>query len=554
MHTGRGWALQEIGRSEEAEQAFRRAIELDPADANAAFSLGNMLRARGQPKEAEEHFLRARDVLPDDSRIHNNLGIVLWETGRLQEAEASYLRALELNPEYANAHSNLGSVLLDQGKPSDAEASCRRALEIQPEFASAHYNLGNALRDQGRLDEAEASYRAALDLKPDFTSAHHNLGDALRDSDRAEEAVASYRRALQLVPGSAGTNIDLGTALQAQGKLDEAEASYRRALQIEPNHGLGHYNLALLLLLRGELAEGWAEHEWRWRTRQMRRFERRFPQPQWDGRDLAGGTILLHAEQGMGDAIQFVRYASFVASKAGRVILECKPVLADLLRSVDGIDEVVASGSDLPSFDVHCPLLSLPRLHGTTLETIPALPQYIAPNPAKVSAWAKRLDGPDLKVGLVWAGNPKHLNDRNRSLDAKYLQGFAEMGSSFFSLQVGARSADLETLSVPSAITDLAPHLTDYGETAAAIANLDLVICVDTSVAHLAGALGKPVWVLLPYVPDWRWLLEREDSLWYASARLYRQDVSRDWQPVLDRIRTDLRSLSAGDRPERAKF
>ena len=265
-------------------------------------------------------------------------------------------------------------------------------------------------------------------------------------------------------------------------------------------------------------------------------YKRKLSERKWDGGDQKGVTILLHAEQGFGDAIQFVRYASFAASKAGRVILECKPALVDILRTVDGVDEAVARGSDLPPFDVHCPLLSLPHLHGTILETIPERPQYLTPDVEKVSAWAKRLDGPGLKVGLAWAGNPKHLNDRNRSLEARHLQDFAEMGPSFFSLQVGARAADLESLTNRSSITDLAPLLTDYSETAAAIASLDLVICVDTSVAHLAGALGKPVWNLLPFGGEWRWLFQREDTPWYPTMRLFRQPILGDWRPVFQRL------------------
>lgn len=521
LHSHRALALLEMGKLEEAEDAARRAINLNPG-----YAVG-----------------------------HNNLGIILRARGNLKDAAASYRDALALKPDYLKAHNNLGDLLLRRRRYAEAEESYRQALELDPDSAEAYNSLGAVLWEEGKLDEAESVLRCAMDLNPDFARAYNNLGNVQRDQGNPKDAEASLRRAVELGPDKAKPHRNLANVLLDQLRLEEAEVAYRRAMELDPADAESRYSLALVQLLRGEYGEGLALHEWRWRTKQMRRYKRRLSQPQWDGEDIEGRTILLHAEQGFGDAIQFVRYASFVASKAGRVILECKPVLADLLRSVDGIDEVVASGSGLPAFDVHCPLLSLPRLHGTTLETIPALPQYVTPDPEKAAAWAKRLDGPDLKVGLVWAGNPKHLNDRNRSLGLSQFEVIAEIaGASFYSLQVGARADDLDSLPSPNVITDLAPLLSDYSETAAAIANLDLVICVDTSVAHLAGALGKPVWVLLPYVPDWRWLLEREDNPWYASARLYRQDASRDWRPVLDRIRTDLRSLSAGDRPERAKF
>ena len=268
-----------------------------------------------------------------------------------------------------------------------------------------------------------------------------------------------------------------------------------------------------------------------------------------DGADLKERTILLHAEQGLGDTIQFIRYASFAASRGARVVVECPATLVDLLQGVEGIDSLVTRGSELPPFDLHCPLLSLPKVHGTTLETIPSQEHYLTPDPQKVAEWAKRIDQPGPKVGLVWAGSPTHKNDRNRSLGASHLQHLVDAsGVSFVSLQVGARTSDIATLSDPEAITDLAPFLTDFSETAAAIANLDLVVCVDTAVAHLAGALGKPVWVMLPYSPDWRWFVERSDSPWYPTMKLYRQERPGAWLPVLDRIRVDLLTQTAGRR------
>ncbi|MCH8183661.1 MAG: tetratricopeptide repeat protein [Proteobacteria bacterium] len=540
-----GLARYRAGRHAEAADLIGRAIAIDNDDPAMHTHRALVLQVLGKLKEAEDSARRAIDLKPDYAVGHNNLGIILRARGKLKNAVASYRDALALKPDYLKAHNNLGDVLRKLERFAEAEDSYRQALQLDPDSAEAHSSLGAVLWRLGKLDEAEAALRRAMDLRPNFGRAYDNLGNVLRDLGNLKDAEASLRRAVALRPKSSKSCRNLANVLADQLRLNEAETVYRRAMELDPDDAEPCYSLALLLLLRGEFSEGWALHEERWRTQQMRRYKRKLSKPQWDGGDLKGGTILLHAEQGFGDAIQFVRYASFAASKAGRVILECKPALVDILRTVDGVDEAVARGSDLPPFDVHCPLLSLPHLHGTILETIPERPQYLTPDVEKVSAWAKRLDGPGLKVGLAWAGNPKHLNDRNRSLDARHLQDFAEMGPSFFSLQVGARAADLESLTNRSSITDLAPLLTDYSETAAAIASLDLVICVDTSVAHLAGALGKPVWIMLPYLPDWRWLLEREDSPWYPSAKLYRQETPGDWRPVLDRIRADLRTRSA---------
>ena len=384
----------------------------------------------------------------------------------------------------------------------------------------------------------------ALADAPDDPDALHDLGKAhTQDGDHAA-AARLIERAIELDSGDDPLkHNNLGTVFRRLGKLTESEASYRRALRIAPDYAYAHYHLWLTLLLRGKYREGWEEHEWRSRPDQLR-IAKRFPAAAlWEGEDLHGRTIVLLAEEGYGDTIQFVRYASFVASKGGRVVLACPSPLARLLASVEGVQAVVTRGSQLPKFDLHCPLMSLPRLHGTTLESIPTKGRYITPAPKKVLDWKKRIGGAGLKVGVVWAGNPGQSNDMNRSLSAFHLPDLVyASGPRFFSLQVGARTSDLARV-FNRDVVDLAPFLTDFSETAAAIANLDLVIAVDTSTAHLAAALGKPVWVLLSYVPDWRWLTEGDCSPWYPTMRLYRQETMGAWQPVLDQVRADLMAL-----------
>ena len=394
-----------------------------------------------------------------------------------------------------------------------SEAGLRRALALKPDYAEAHNNLGGALSAQGNLDEAVACYRRALALKPDYAEAHNNLGGALSDL----------------------------------AKFDEALACYRRALRLKPDYAEAHWNQALLTLLTGDFERGWAEYEWRWKTKQLH-FERRtFSQPRWDGQPLAGRTILLHAEQGLGDTIQFVRYVSLVKVRGGRVVVECQPPLLPLLADCPGIDQVVARGNPLPAFDVQAPLLSLPGILGTTLDSIPDRVPYLRADPELAQAWRKRLEALDgFKVGIVWQGNPPFKGDRQRSIPLRQYEALARVeGVQLVSLQKGAGADQLGKLAASFPVLDLGEQLETFSDTAAVLKNLDLLISSCTSVPHLAGALGVPVWLALPFVPDWRWLLEREDSPWYPHHRLFRQSRPGDWSEVFERIAGALRGLVA---------
>jgi tetratricopeptide (TPR) repeat protein len=368
--------------------------------------------------------------------------------------------------------------------------------------AEGHNTLGNALQEQGRLEEAEQCYRTAIRLKPRLGEAHYNLGNAAR----------------------------------AGGRLAEARAGYERTIALEPRHAKAHWNRSLLLLAAGEFEEGWEEFEWRWRKPDTP--PRQFPQPLWDGSRLEGRGILLHAEQGLGDTIQFIRYAKLVEQAGGKVCFECPRQLAPLLESVEGIDILVEAGSALLGFDVHAPLASLPRLFGTTAARIPAGVPYLRVGEAFAEKWRRRLEGTGgPRIGLVWAGNPQHPEDRLRSLRLEAFEPLAAtQGVSWYSLQFGASASQAAHPPGGMNLVDLGPETEDFRDAAAAIQQLDLVISVDTAMAHLAGALARPVWVLLGYVPDWRWLLDRSDSPWYPSMRLFRQPRPGDWEAVIEAV------------------
>lgn len=564
-----------------AEGAYRDVLALAPDHANTQYNLAVVLKAQGKLDEAIAQYERTLIVKPDSAKAHNNLGIILAGRGRLDEAAAHYEKALAINPDYANAHYNLANILKDRnrldeaaahlgravaiqpgdaeahnnlgivlqelGRPGEAAAHYERAIALRADYAEARNNLGTALKDLGRPDEATACYEKALALKPDYADAHYNLGHILSEQDKIDEAVPRYELAVAIDPGHAKAHNNLGFVLQQQGRLDEAAVRYQRAQTLEPDYADAHWNESLLRLLRGDFPMGWQKYEWRWRRKETP--PRVFAEPLWKGGDLAGQTILLHAEQGFGDAMQFIRYAPLVKKRAARLVVECQPELLRLFAGVSGMDQLVARGGVLPPFDCHAPLLSLPGLLGTSLETIPTDGPYLRAEPDLVQAWREKLARRSgLNVGLVWRGNPNHSNDRKRSIAVEAMAALCAVADvNWVSLQADPRPDEMEFLS-RTGIEDSARSLGDWADTAALVSALDLVMTVDTGVAHLAGALGKPVWVLLPFAPDWRWLLDRDDSPWYPSLRLYRQHNPGDWSPVLSRVTQELERSVRADR------
>lgn len=545
------------GRLDQASALYLQALEADPNDVDALHLLGLVRRQQGDPLAAIALIEKAIAVKPGFSDAHRNRGDILRDLGRLSEAEASFREALRLQPAYVAAHNNLAVTLRDLGRPAEAEAACREALRLRPDYPEAHNNLGVILRDLDRLVEAEASFREAVRQRPDYVEAHSNLGATLRDLGRPAEAAASHRAALWARGSYAEAHCNLGNALRDLNHLAEAEASFREALRLRPDYADAHNSLALLLLSAGRLEEGWEEYEWRWKTRHLAAGARQFAAPRWNGEAIGNRVILLYAEQGLGDTLQFCRYVPPIAAGAG-VVFEVQAPLVRLLSRLPGVREVVARGRRLPPFDLQCPLLSLPRAVGTRLDTIPADIPYLTADPADMAAWRQRLGRLDgLRVGLVWAGG-RRLNqlelapiDRRRSIALAAMAPFADVpGISLVSLQKGEPAAQAADPPRGMALHDFTADLQDFADTAALVANLDLVISVDTAVAHLAGGLGIPVWLLNRFDTDWRWLLDRDDNPWYPQLRQFRQPSPGDWDSVIREARDALRRLAAGDRDQ----
>ncbi len=484
-----------------AAELYRRALRGRPAEPEIWYRLGLALRRAGRTAEAAECLEKATLLAPDRADYEVERGIALHELGRRDEASAAYRAALRRDGDNVSALTNLGVALLEENAPETALEPLARAAELAPTDAAAQINFGAALHRLGRIAEAIAAFETAIAAEPGNAEAWSNLGVALQDELRIEDALAAHRRAVALAP--------------AEARL--------------------HWNLAVCLLLAGDYPAGFAEYEWR--RALPDRAPRRFPGAEWRGEDPAGRTILVHAEQGIGDAIQFARYVPQLAARGARIIVAAHTALAPVLATLEGAAEIVAGNASPPPYDLQVPLLSLPHLFATTFADLPAEVPYLAAPPGTPAPLPPR--SATTRIGLVWAGNPNHPNDRNRSLPFAALTPLFDLENvEWISLQVGSRAGEATATGRP--LLDLAPQLASFAETAAAIAALDLVLSVDTAVAHLAGAMARPVWLMLPYAPDWRWLVGRDDSPWYPTMRLFRQDVPGDWSRVVGAVRTAL--------------
>ena len=480
----------------------------------------------GRHAAAEALYRGIISAEPDNGQALYLHGLLLLDTGRASEAVPQLRRAVELRRGDVATLVNLGRALLAAGRPDETLRVADRLLSISPDHAEATFLRGTALNALGDAERAVDALRLAIERDPRNAAAWLNLGNAYADTDQLEAAERHCRKAVHLAPDLAEAHASLGFILTSLGRLDEAIAACDAAIALRPDFAQAHWNQAVAALLAGDFALGFSKYEWRKRHDRFRHDFINLPGPQWDGSDPAGRTILVHAEQGFGDTIQFARYLPRIGS---HVVLCCDRPLVPLLAQLHGVD-VVAKDAAIPAYDCWIDQMSLPRVFATRLETIPAAEGYLRAEP-----WSGALpDG--FKVGLAWAGNPAHSNDRRRSMPANTMQRIlAVPGVSFISLQVGVRAGDFPLSS---------PRLVDFAETASLIAALDLAITVDTAVAHVAGALGKPAWVMLPYAPDWRWLLERSDSPWYSSLRLFRQPVPGDWDAVTREIAGELARLA----------
>lgn len=527
--------LRATGQAHAAETLCRQALTMFPGHHGLANLLAVLCHETGNLSES---LTLARAILESD---HHNvpalmtLGHVLRRQDRHEQAAIPLALAVHLAPDNGAAHFELALCQDRNGDHALAETSYRRALTTLPDHGPARNNLGNLLMRRGALAEAEGCFREAIARHPGMAAAHFNLANLMRLQDAPESAIRAYRRALAAQPDHLPALINLAEAHRDLGQLDKAEAALRHALALAPDHPEAHFNLSQILLLRGRFTEGWREYEWRLKAGQAHRPP--FAQPRWCGENAAGRWLLIHAEQGLGDTIQMLRFLPQIRSRGVRIILETPPALTRLCRQGNLADKVIALGDPLPPFDLHLPIMSLPSLladHGPV-----AAPPYLAADPAEIREWQERLGTiPEAKIGVVWAGSPTHADDHRRSISAATLLSAVRHDDlHLFALQKAPRATDRSFLAAADmAVTDLSAALTDLAATAAIITALDLVVAVDTSTAHLAAALGKPVWLLLPFAPDWRWRSDEDGTPWYPTMRLFRQRRPGDWESVLSAV------------------
>jgi tetratricopeptide (TPR) repeat protein len=587
-YSNRGNALRELGKPEAAIADYDRAIAIRRDYAEAYNNRGNALRELGQLDAAIADYSKAIVIRPAYAQAHNNRGLALHAMKNFDAAIADYNKAIASKPDFAEAYNNRALAHRELRQLEAALADLGKAVAVKADYAEAYYNRGNALRELKQFEAATADYGKAVALKPDYAEAYNNRGLAQRELMQLDAAMADFGKAIALKPDLAETYFNRGNALRELNKskaalvdyamavsvrpdyaeaynnrgvafkdlkqLDAAIGAFDAAIALEPDHAAAQWNKALVLLLRGDFAAGFELYEWRWKNRNLNAAPRPFARPLWLGEEpLEGKTILLYAEQGLGDTIQFCRYASLLARAGAQVIFHVPPPLVGLLKSLEGASQVLAEGEPLPDFDYHCPLMSLPLAFKTVLASIPDPSPYLHADPARMRVWQARIgERKNLKVGVVWNGGfrPNQpeiwaVNERrNISLEA-FARALREVEVDFFSLQKGdpaeSEIRGREAQYWPRGnFHNFASDIADFSDTAALVANLDLVVSVDTSTAHLAAALGKPTWILSRFDGCWRWLLEREDSPWYRSVRLYRQDDSQSWEPVLSRVAADL--------------
>jgi len=555
-HYNLGVLLHNLERFDEAEACYLHALTLHPIYAEVHNNLGNLHQQLERFAEAEACYQRALYIRQEYAEVRYNLGILLHRQKRLAEAEVCYRHALFIRPGYAEAHNNLANLLQEINRFIEAEASYQIALSICPAYAEAHYNLGNLLHELKRFSEAEVCYQRALALRPDYAKADNNLGIMLQTLKRFPEAEACYTHALSIYSDNTEIQNNMGVLLKGLKRFSEAEVCFQNALLIRPDYVDAKWNLSLLLLYLGKFNEAWPLFETRYDLNLKQSLYTSPPVSchQWQGEDLGGKSIIIWPEQGFGDEIQFIRYLPLLkALGVTQMTLVCKSALKPLfLNSAARYAQIFAEpeAGQLEHHDFWTRPLSLPLYFKTTLDTIPAKLPYLATDAKRVRLWMRRLPREGFKVGLVWKGDAGHRNDANRSLSglASLAPLWLAAGVAFISLQKGRGEKEASTPIPGQPILHFGSDIVDFSDTAAIVSQLDLVICVDTAIAHLAGALGKPCWVLLPYIDtDWRWLDDREDSPWYPRVmRLFRQTEIDNWEEVVDRVSCALINLIGG--------
>lgn len=539
-----GAALEGLGRIDEAITAFQKALKVQVTLAQAHYNLARQLLSKGQETAAETHFTNVVTLSPNHVPSHLALARIAHAKKFFSAAENHCRTALAAEPENQDACIGLANALAEQGLYAEARPLYEK-IKGKSDISAIYYNIGLCEQHIGNPGNAEAAYRRAIELAPDARMAYHNLGIVLMEARRISEALAAFKTALELDPTVADIYVNISSAYQSQRQYEKALTYLNQGYKCDPKNPDIHWNRALALLAMGRLAEAWEDYEWRWDIKMLSKHKRNLARPQWRGEIALGSSLLIHTEQGLGDSLNFIRYATLAAQRCLRVHVLCQPPLTKLFASVEGIASVIPEeeGKELPPYDLHIPLLSLPGVFRTSLETIPANVPYIHPAPDRIAAWKDIIGhSRELKVGLVWAGGTYFKNDRERSCTLSMFAPLATIpGVHFYSLQKGPAADQCQTPPEGMNLEDLSPLLEDFSETAAAISCLDLVISVDTAVAHLTGAIAKPVWTLLAYANDWRWLEHREDSPWYPTMRLFRQASPGAWEEVFEQVKNALR-------------
>jgi len=545
-HTNRGNILVPLGRIDEAIACYEQALALSPDHLEAHINLGSALQLTDEHVLALASFDTVLALDPKHAEAHHRRGKVLRELKRNDEALAALQHAIVLKPDAAQFRCTLGSLVQAMGNLQGALDCFDAALAIDDSNLAVHNDRGIVLQRLRRFDEALACFEMILERDPDHSEAALNRANVLQRLLRVDEALAAYDAIAARKGEDASIWNNRGNAYEELGRFEEAKACFDAAIALNPDYAIAHWNLSLLNLQYGHLGDGWRGYEWRWQNESLScyREKREFLEPNWLGQEsLEGKTILLFAEQGLGDSLQFCRYVPLVKARGARVVLEVQGPLTGLLAGLDGVDQILRRGDPLPPFDYQCSLMSLPLAFGTEVDTIPAPAHYLAADPERVAAWRERL-GPQTRprVGLAWSGNPLHNNDHNRSIALSHLAPLLALDCEFVSLQKEHREEDVAVLDA-AGVRRMDAHIGDFADTAALCELMDVVVSVDTSIAHLAGAVGRPLWVLLPHVADWRWLTERSDSPWYPGARLFRQSKAGGWDSVIAEVQAALQAL-----------
>lgn len=547
LHSSGVKAYQE-GRYDIAVELVYKAIEINDSVALYHNTLGIVLEALGKYKEAILAYQQAVSIKPDYAEAYHNIAIALQSQGQYATAVEKCTQAISLKSDYAQAYNTMAFCLEKQDLYNEAIENYKQAIRLEPGFVEAYNHLGVVLCGRGKIDEAIKNFELALQYDPNYAEAYNNLGILLKEQEQFAEAIANFDKAIQLDPQFPEAYYNLANSLRDQGRCTEAIKNYQEATVLKPDYAQAHWNMSLAHLLNGDYIEGWKGYRWR-RNADLKILTdyHSTGKHRWDGSPFKSKWLLVHYEQGLGDNIQFARFLPIVKARGGTVIFETLKPLIGLFRDFPGVDELIEyhPGRKLSvQYDIYASLFDLPNIFETKLETIPSEVPYIHADPAKVEYWRSKLTGDDFKVGIVWAGSPEHGNDRYRSCSLKCFEPLTKIeGVQLYGLQKGRAARQMDEYVETIKVINLSEHFIDFTDTAAAIHNLDLIISVDTSVLHLAGAMGKRTWALLPYAPEWRWMLERQDSPWYPTMRLFRQKEWSQWEPVFEEVSHELRIL-----------